>query len=91
LRIEFPLKRGKEMKKSIYLFLLVIFVASTSTWGCSGQSAREMFETAQFEELQRNDEHAEELYMKILKEYPESDYAAKAEEKLRELRKKQNE
>jgi outer membrane protein assembly factor BamD (BamD/ComL family) len=77
------------MKKRMYLFLFIILIAATFTWGCSGQSAREMFETAEFEELQRNDKHAEELYMKVLKEYPESDYAAEAEEKLRELRKKQ--
>jgi hypothetical protein len=62
-------------KKSVYLFLLIIFVATAFTWGCSEQSAREMFETAQFEELQRNVEHAEELYMKILEKYPESEYA----------------
>jgi TolA-binding protein len=91
LRIESPLKRGVGMKKSLYLFLLIIFVAATFTWGCSGQSAREMFETAQFEELQGNDEHAEELYMKILEKYPESEYAVKAEERFHELMKKHDE
>ena len=44
-----------------------------------------MFETAQFEELQNNHEHAEELYRKIIKEYPESEYAKKSKERLLEL------
>ena len=43
---------------------------------------KELYETAQFEEVQRNFEHAGELYLEIIEEYPDSPYAAKARENL---------
>ena len=53
--------------------------------GCSADNAGDMFETAQFEELQNNHEHAQELYRKIIQEYPENEYAKKSKERLLEL------
>lgn len=47
-----------------------------------------MFETAQFEELQHNREHAAEIYEELIRKHPESDFAHKAEERLREIRRK---
>jgi TolA-binding protein len=47
-----------------------------------------MFETAQFEELQHNEEHAAEIYEELIRKHPESDYARRAEERLREIRRK---
>lgn len=54
---------------------------------CSDRKAQELFETARFEELQKNFAHAEKLYGEILKNYPESELAAKAGERLEELKK----
>jgi TolA-binding protein len=54
---------------------------------CSSNQAEELFETAQFEELQNNREHARQLYEDIMKNYPESDYAGKAEDRLSGLEK----
>jgi outer membrane protein assembly factor BamD (BamD/ComL family) len=50
--------------------------------GCSGNKAAELYETAQFEELQNNREHALQLYQEIIKKYPDSEYAKKAGEKI---------
>jgi len=54
------------------------------TAACGG-GAKEMLETAQFEELQRNTTHARELYQEILRKHPDSPEAAKAKERLAAL------
>jgi len=54
--------------------------------GCSGNNAPELFETAKFEELQNNRDHAIQLYEEIIKKYPGSEFADKAKERLRELK-----
>jgi TolA-binding protein len=69
-----------------------VFLAGASLFGilaCSGDSgkAKELFETAQFEELQKNIDHARNLYEDILRSYPKTEYAKKAEARLAELRK----
>jgi outer membrane protein assembly factor BamD (BamD/ComL family) len=69
--------------KRICLILIVCVVLFVSA-GCSDKAA-ELYETARFEELQRNEEHARELYRKILDSHPGSDYAPKARERLAEL------
>ena len=66
------------------VLILTMFLALAFS-GCSEKKARELFEIAQFEELQKNQVHARQLYKKIIKEYPKIDYAKKAEEKLSEL------
>jgi TolA-binding protein len=53
---------------------------------CSVDRAEELFKTAQFEEIQNNREHAEQLYNEIVQKYPDSKYANKAEERLTELK-----
>jgi outer membrane protein assembly factor BamD (BamD/ComL family) len=55
--------------------------------GCSDNKAEEFFETAQFEELQNNREHAIQLYEEIIEKYPESEYAKKAQDRLLTLKK----
>ena len=50
-----------------------------------GGGAKEMLETAQFEELQRNTKHARELYREILTKHPDSPEATKAKERLAAL------
>ncbi len=55
--------------------------------GCANPEAKskELYETAQFEEQQRNFKHARQLYERILKEYPNSQTAGAAKERLKEI------
>ncbi|MBN1106270.1 MAG: hypothetical protein JXL84_22875 [Deltaproteobacteria bacterium] len=53
--------------------------------GCSGKKAEEIYETAQFEELQKNYPHAKKLYREILEKHAESAVAGKASERLKAL------
>lgn len=64
--------------------ILIMCAALIVSAGCSDK-ARELYETAQLEELQRNEEHARQLYRKILDSHPESEYAPRARERLAEL------
>ena len=52
--------------------------------GC-GEGGKDLFDTAQFEEQQNNPVHAKELYQDIIAKYPQSEYARKAEERLRAM------
>ncbi|MBI5641507.1 MAG: hypothetical protein HZA17_13890 [Nitrospirae bacterium] len=64
-------------------FILVLFVAGFFAFGgCSGSKAPELYETANFEELQHNREHAKKLYEEIIKKFPDSEYAQKAKDRL---------
>ena len=74
------------MKQSVLVFIMICILALSA---CSGNRAEELFETAQFEELQRNHEHAMELYEEIVEKHAGSEYAKKAEDRLSELRKKE--
>ena len=60
-------------------------LALTMLLSACGGGAKEMLETAQFEELQRNTTHARELYQEILQKHPDSPEAAKAKERLAAL------
>ena len=55
--------------------------------GCGDPEAKSkpLYETAQFEEQQRNFKHARQLYEQILKEYPKTETARLAEARLKEL------
>ena len=53
--------------------------------GCTGDAAKDLYETAQLEEKQNNDAHAKELYQQITTQHRQSEYAAKAKERLRVL------
>jgi TolA-binding protein len=64
-------------------FLMAISMITLSS--CSGNQADELFKTAQFEELQNNREHARKLYGEIIRKYPGSEEAKKAEDRLAEL------
>ena len=72
-----------------YILLRIMigtFLLTVGLAGCSGDSAKDIYDTAHLEELQKNREHAVQLYEEILKKYPESEYAKKAEERLTEIR-----
>lgn len=69
-----------------YFMIAVLLVFGLIFSGCVGDKAGELFETAKFEELQNNREHAMQLYEEIAKKYPGGDYAKKAEKRLAELK-----
>ena len=62
--------------------LVVLMCLGLALAGCSGNGAKQLFETAQLEELQNNQEHARKLYEEIIREYPQSEFAKKAQERL---------
>jgi len=66
---------------AIFLLILILPVVIA----CTGGNGEELFKTAQFEELQNNNEHARQLYEEIIKKYPESEYAIKASSRLSEM------
>ena len=69
-------------KKRVLLFLCVVLALTA----CSGNGAKELFETAELEELQNATDHATKLYQEIVEKYPESEYAKKAQERLSALK-----
>ncbi|OQY59463.1 MAG: hypothetical protein B6245_06635 [Desulfobacteraceae bacterium 4572_88] len=73
------------MKHSI---LITIVICLVSVSGCSGDTPKELFETAKLEELQNNPDHARKLYQEIIKDHPESKYAKDAKKRLMILPKK---
>lgn len=73
------------MKQSVLIFFILLALILP---GCSGDKAAELYDTAGFEELQNNREHALQLYQEIIKKYPDSDYARKAGERISQLRQK---
>ena len=68
-----------------HVFLAFHFVIALELLGCTEDGAKEMFETAQFEEQQNNQAHAKQLYEAIIKDYPNSEYAKEASERLDQL------
>ena len=66
----------------IIVISVIVILAFSS---CSGKKAEEIYETAQFEELQRNYPHARQLYQEIIEKYPESDFSKRASERLKAL------
>lgn len=63
---------------------LLVLALALPLAGC-GDGAEEMFETAQFEEVQNNKEHARKLYNRIVRDHPDSAFAKKARERLAAL------
>jgi len=73
------------MKRTILVLMMALTLAFS---GCSEKKAKELFETAQLEELQKNQEHAKQLYEEIINKYPKTDYAKKADKRLSVLKHK---
>ena len=67
------------------LFVMLTFFMMLAA--CSSNNAEELFKTAQFEELQNNQEHAAELYQEIIKKYPGDEFSQKAKARLTEINK----
>ena len=72
------------MKRVVLILMLVMSLALSA---CSDNRAQELFETAELEELQHNQDHAKQLYEEIISKYPDSEYAKNAEERLSALQK----
>jgi TolA-binding protein len=53
---------------------------------CSGDKAKELIETAEFEERQMNLPHAKQLYEDVIRLYPTSKEAEKAQARLAALK-----
>ncbi len=53
---------------------------------CSGDKAKEMLETAEFEERQMNLPHAKQLYEDVIRLYPTSKESEKAQARLAALK-----
>ena len=53
---------------------------------CSGDKAKELLETAEFEERQMNLPHAKQLYEDVIRLYPTSKEAATAQTRLAALK-----
>lgn len=70
--------------RMMFLRLLLVVFLALPLAGC-GDGAEEIFETAQFEEVQNNREHARKLYNRILRDHPDSPFAARARERLAAL------
>ena len=72
--------------RSIVVVLLAMVSLAAS--GCTGDKCKELFETAQFEEKQHNQEHAAKLYEEIVAKYPGCTFTMQAEDRLAALRAK---
>jgi outer membrane protein assembly factor BamD (BamD/ComL family) len=70
------------VKRLILLMLLVISLAA-----CAQDKSKELYDTAQLEEKQHNQEHAVKLYTEIVTKYPKSALAKQAQQRLDELAK----
>lgn len=68
------------------LLCIVLLAASVLFAGCSNRAA-ELYDTARFEELQNNRDHAIKLYEEIERKYPGTEQAKKAGERLASLKK----
>ena len=66
--------------------ITVVFCALTLFLSaCTGDKAKELLETAEFEERQQNETHAKQLYEDIIRLYPTSKEADTARTRLAEL------
>ena len=66
----------------------VLTIGLLSVSACNGEQAKEMLETAEFEERQHNEAHAKQLYEEILRDYPSSREAETARARLSQLNQK---
>jgi outer membrane protein assembly factor BamD (BamD/ComL family) len=68
------------------LFIVILALCALAGAACSGKGAKELYETAQFEEKQHNLEHARKLYEEIVAKHPQSEFAPQARERLETLK-----
>lgn len=68
-----------------HILFAAIFFASILLAAC-GNKAADLYDTAQFEEVQSNRDHAIKLYEEIERKYPGTEQAKKAQERLKMLK-----
>ena len=61
--------RERLRRRHVFSAWLII---ATLLFGCTGDKAKEMIETAEFEERQMNLPHAKQLYEDVIRLYPSS-------------------
>ena len=66
--------------------LMAVWLVAIALAGC-GDTAKDLYDTAQLEEKQFNKPHATKLYRQIIAEHPDSPYASQAKSRLAELAK----
>ena len=66
--------------------VILCALSSILMMSCSGEKAKELLETAQFEERQMNLPHAKQLYEDVIRLYPTSKEAATAQTRLAALK-----
>ena len=66
--------------------LMLCALCCTLLLSCSGDKAKELLETAEFEERQMNLPHAKQLYEDVIRLYPTSKEAATARTRLNALK-----
>ncbi|HSF67451.1 MAG TPA: hypothetical protein VLA67_08470 [Nitrospiraceae bacterium] len=74
------------MKHWIHIGAVAFCVALAA---CSGDKAKELLETAEFEERQHNTAHAKQLYEELVRLYPSSPQAEFARTRIEKLNKAQ--
>ncbi|AQV02949.2 MULTISPECIES: tetratricopeptide repeat protein [Desulfococcus] len=72
------------MMRRLMLIALATFTFFVGA-SCSERRAEELFDTARLEERQNNPNHARQLYLELLKKYPDSAVAAEAQKRLQAL------
>ena len=77
---------GSERRTMTTIRLILCTLCSILLLSCSGDKAKELLETAQFEERQLNLPHAKQLYEEIIRLYPTSKEAATAQARLAALK-----
>lgn len=66
--------------------LMAVWLVAIALAGC-GDTAKDLYDTAQLEEKQFNKPHATKLYRQIVEQHPDSPYASQAKSRLAELAK----
>ena len=69
------------MRKALTCMLLCLCLSA-----CTDNAAREMLDTAEFEERQMNQAHAKQLYEDLIRMYPSSKEAEVARSRLASLK-----
>ena len=66
--------------RRFFTALFLVFIVA-----CTGDKAKDLIDTAEFEERQMNIPHAKQLYEEVIRLYPSSQEAEKARARLAKL------
>lgn len=77
------------MRAPVILRASLCILLLSLTFACSGDKAKELLETAEFEERQMNLPHAKQLYEDVIRLYPASREAESARARLAQLNNRQ--